>query len=321
MTYEVLFDPSQFKHLPQVEIDREWLKLRRLGIGASEVATLLGLNPYRTASEYRLWLEKIGEAPEPKPSTARQQMGHKMEATIVGLLVADEDFQRQYVSESWTVEPDQRLCQSIPNPLVLATPDYRVRSTSGLVIYVECKNTTDAEMWANGVPRHVYLQVQQQMHVLGVDCIIVAWLVNGWDFHWQVVERDAATIATIVAKIEEWWTKHVVGNVAPTPDGSDATKDAILGRYPRPVLEDVAALSGELVDLDSELVRVKQQLKDLDYRKDEIENRFRDAIGKHAHGVLPNGITYSWAVQERKAYTAKASVTRVLRRAEPKEGS
>ncbi|HFC9341278.1 TPA: YqaJ viral recombinase family protein, partial [Enterococcus hirae] len=38
---------------------QEWLEDRKKGIGGSDVATVLGLNKYK--SPYQLWLEKTGQ--------------------------------------------------------------------------------------------------------------------------------------------------------------------------------------------------------------------------------------------------------------------
>ena len=39
----------------------EWLELRKAGIGSSEVATIVGLNPWETP--YQLWRRKLGLDP------------------------------------------------------------------------------------------------------------------------------------------------------------------------------------------------------------------------------------------------------------------
>ena len=39
----------------------EWLKVRESGIGSSEVATIVGLNPWETP--YQLWRRKMGIDP------------------------------------------------------------------------------------------------------------------------------------------------------------------------------------------------------------------------------------------------------------------
>ena len=37
----------------------EWLKLRRQGIGGSDVSIIAGINPFK--SVYQLWLDKTGQ--------------------------------------------------------------------------------------------------------------------------------------------------------------------------------------------------------------------------------------------------------------------
>ena len=48
------------------EDHEKWLKTRDLGIGGSDAAVIMGLNPYK--SSYKLWMEKTGQA-EPEDLT------------------------------------------------------------------------------------------------------------------------------------------------------------------------------------------------------------------------------------------------------------
>ena len=54
----------------------EWLEARKEGIGASEVATIVGLNPWETP--YQLWRRKTGLDPS-KAMTTAMQTGHILE--------------------------------------------------------------------------------------------------------------------------------------------------------------------------------------------------------------------------------------------------
>jgi hypothetical protein len=44
---------------PRMERD-DWLEVRRTGIGSSDAATAVGLNPYQ--SQLELWMQKTGKA-------------------------------------------------------------------------------------------------------------------------------------------------------------------------------------------------------------------------------------------------------------------
>lgn len=60
----------------------EWLAWRRLGIGASESAVLLGLDPYGK-TPYKLWLEKKGApAEDTEAMPGLFQRGHETEAMV-----------------------------------------------------------------------------------------------------------------------------------------------------------------------------------------------------------------------------------------------
>lgn len=47
----------------------KWLRTRDMGIGGSDAAVIMGLNPYK--SPYQLWMEKTGQAAPPDLSGNR----------------------------------------------------------------------------------------------------------------------------------------------------------------------------------------------------------------------------------------------------------
>ena len=57
----------------------EWLEIRKSGIGSSEVATIVGLNPWETP--YQLWRRKTG-LDEPKQENAAMRNGHHLEDAV-----------------------------------------------------------------------------------------------------------------------------------------------------------------------------------------------------------------------------------------------
>ena len=53
-----LFDVHRFRQRTKTDRESAWRKFRALGVGGSDMSTILGLNPYSTP--YDLWLEKTG---------------------------------------------------------------------------------------------------------------------------------------------------------------------------------------------------------------------------------------------------------------------
>ena len=58
---------------------QEWLKYRGSGIGSSEVATIVGLNPFETP--YQLWRRKVGIDP-PVEENFAMRAGHILEPAV-----------------------------------------------------------------------------------------------------------------------------------------------------------------------------------------------------------------------------------------------
>lgn len=53
-----LFDVHRFRQRTKTDRESAWRKFRALGVGGSDMSTILGLNQYSTP--YELWLEKTG---------------------------------------------------------------------------------------------------------------------------------------------------------------------------------------------------------------------------------------------------------------------
>ena len=68
--------------LPAGASREQWLTERRKGIGGSDIATLLGVNPYQ--SEYELWLDKSGRA-GPDEQTGAMQRGVWLEPRLAAI--------------------------------------------------------------------------------------------------------------------------------------------------------------------------------------------------------------------------------------------
>ena len=67
------------KQVIRYKNSQEWLSDRRNGIGASEVGTILGLNPFETP--YQLWRRKKG-LDAPKQENFAMKAGHYLEDAV-----------------------------------------------------------------------------------------------------------------------------------------------------------------------------------------------------------------------------------------------
>lgn len=201
-------------------IDRvAWLQMRRTGIGSSDCSTVMGFPPYRSMSRYTLWRDKVGRAPLDTSSEEDEVLfwGSALEPII-----------RDRLADRLGVDIlTDTMLRSKARPFQLYDPD-------GIVLdggVVEIKNVSQwmAQHWDDDeVPDHAEFQVQHGMSVLGADYAIVAGLLGGNRLVWRTVERNDRLISLINEAEEEFWVEHVLADVEPEIDGSDATRDALL---------------------------------------------------------------------------------------------
>jgi putative phage-type endonuclease len=205
----------------------DWLEVRRKGIGSSDAAAAVGLNPYQ--SQLELWMVKTGRGdslpqPDPNDDTSPMYWGTLLEA---------------FVAAHYTKKTDRRVrrvnavLQHPEYSWMLANLDREVIGGEEVQI-LECKTTgmNGARLWREGVPEYVQLQVMHQLAVTGKQAADVAVLVCGNDFRIHRIERDEKMISQLI-KLEQQFWHYVETDTPPPADGSDSAATALLALYPK----------------------------------------------------------------------------------------
>lgn len=196
---------------------RAWLQMRRTGIGSSDCSAVLGMSKYSTP--YLLWRDKTGRDPLdaiPQANLEAIEWGTILEPVI-----------RQRASERLGLEvTTSTMLRSTLRPWQLCDPDGIVGDA-----VVEIKNTSAwlSSDWDGQVPDHAELQVNHAMAVTGAAGAHVWGLIGGNRLVTMEVDRNERLVSLINEAEEEFWFEHVVADVEPVIDGSDATRAAILG--------------------------------------------------------------------------------------------
>jgi predicted phage-related endonuclease len=191
-------------------------------------------------------------------------------------------------------------------PFMLATLD-GVSEINGETAVLEVKNTQDRSGWSDGVPRHVWIQVQQQMAVTGYKKASVAVLIVGCEFKTCDILRDDEFIEkALVPCLEHFWGLVEKGGPPPQVDGSEASRDALKRLY----LNDTGAttvLSGAFTGLSEERLELKDRLKRDAARVMEIENMVKSEIGeaKATFAATQHGGEFSWKSNKHGARTLR----------------
>jgi len=209
------------------ELSRDdWLEVRKTGIGSSDAAASVGLNPYQ--SQLELWMVKTGRGgalPQIDPNDDSSPMfwGTLLEAFVAA----------HYTKKTGNrVRKINAVLQHPEHAWMLANIDREIIGVRDVQI-LECKTAgmNGAKLWRDGVPEYVQLQVHHQLAVTGKQAADVAVLVCGNEFRTYRIERDDALIARLIELERKFW--HYVETDTPPPaDGSDSAATALQALYP-----------------------------------------------------------------------------------------
>jgi putative phage-type endonuclease len=186
----------------------EWLRARKVGIGASEAAAILGLSGYGTP--LTVYLDKLTDTID-ETVTESQRWGHRNEAAIA-----------QAVAEEYpnlgTVHPSEGLLQSLAHPFLLGTLDRRILTPEGFYVPLELKNMDKfyQSEWAERVPLIYQVQVQMQILITGAPFGYIAALFGGNHMPepWRI-DADPEFHEQLIDILGRFWREHVEARVHP----------------------------------------------------------------------------------------------------------
>lgn len=273
---------------------QEWLEDRRKGIGGSDVATVLGLNKYK--SVYQLWLEKTGQIEVTSAQSEAAYWGNTLEEVVA------EEFSKRTGKK---VRRRNRVFEHPKYPFLRANID---RDIVGENAVLECKTANQylANEWdEDEIPIQYICQVQHYMNVLNLDYVYFAVLIGGQKFVWKKMERDQELIDMITEKLVEFWTENVEKGIEPAIDGLKATSDFLTQRY-LDTDESETELNAAFDENIANLARLKGDKKIIEENITLLENELKQALGKAEAtiGITPNNIV-SWKKTQSKRLDKK----------------
>ena len=270
-------------------LDRDqWLTVRKAGIGSSDAAAAVGLNPYK--SQLELWLEKTnqdGNLPKPDPldETSPLYWG-----TLLEPIVAAHYTKRT----GHRVRRINAVLQHPDAPWMLANLDREVIGAPDVQL-LECKTAgmNGARLWKDGVPEYVQLQVMHQLAVTGKQAADVAVLICGQELQIHRIHRDDTMIRQLMELERQFW-HWVETRTAPPADGSDSADVALRALYPQDSGQTLD-LSGDLVmeAVFSDLVSVRQNLTAQTALEAQLKQSIQQRMGD-ATKVIFEGGEVSW---------------------------
>lgn len=281
---------SRFIAVPS--LDRQaWQALSRRGLGGSDAATLVGLNPYDSLPA--LYARKKGLMEQ--PATPAMQVGLALEPLVAQL---------------WQ-EATGKRCRQVRGMYVDGEKDYfrahvqrKVVGESAGLLAKMAGAFSKLDLKGDKPPDLYMCQCQWAMMVCGFDRMYLAVLsLNGYKLAWWEVAPHRPMIQALRRAGEDFWTRHILLDQAPEPDGSQASAQALEAMLPQPApggacLEDQAQLIRRYVDLGGQVDALRKE-------REALAQRLRLAMDGHSRGQ-GGGYQVSYVSQRRESLDGSA---------------
>jgi predicted phage-related endonuclease len=187
----------------------QWLADRAEGIGASEAPAVLHASPFMSRRELKLL--KLGMI-KGFTGSPQSRLGQALEEPLFRWWLDEQRLAGNEMEGEWLGQ----VSMTAPDWSVMrASPDGLVHTPNGDLL-VEIKTT--ASTWGE-LPRHVWIQVQQQLHVTQLEKAVVVALSAGRLRTFEVSREDAFIERLIIAE-QEFWEEVLAGVVDTEADQS-----------------------------------------------------------------------------------------------------
>lgn len=273
-------------------LTKKEIEMRKTGIGASEIAAVIGISRWRTPMD--VWLEKTGAIETPDLNdNPHIYWGNRLED-----VVASEFARRNGLK--LTKKTTTRHAEA---PWMLATPDRLIYDDKGeLIGGLECKTagSRSADQWGeegtDDIPFEYILQVTQNMLVFGLKEWNVAVLIEGSDYREYKIPLSQQIADNIFAHGTAFWFGNVVSKVA--PEARTAGDVVNLYRESNP---------GKVVEADAMIVQACTSLAAAKIALDHAEKRV-EGLSTQIKAFMGNADTLKDPFENTVLATWKSSV-------------
>lgn len=271
----------------QVGLTREQKETRRTGFGGSEIAAVVGLDPYRNAFDiYRVKVEGF-----------EQDFTEHMER---GTFLEDG------VAKWWAYRNKATLRQTgtirhPDEPLVVCTPDRLAKPGVGeeLDLSIKVPGPRAYEQWgpdgSDGVPQHYFIQVQWELIPLGIlygirKAVITAPIEG--ELRSYPVDAEPTIQGFLVEAAKKFQRDHISKRIPPPIDGSKSCAEWVKTKFPTndgPVM----LATEEMSQWARRLQAAKAAIEAAEEEKTQAENHLKSFCGSAA-GIHGKDWKMSW---------------------------
>lgn len=227
--------------------------LRAQGIGASEIAVLVGLSRWSTPIE--VWRRKLGIGESADAGSYARDLGVEIEEPIAAAWA--KRAKKKIARVATLQHPEHALALATPDRAVFA-PDFAPPSKRGpltdllgaeALLEVKSTNWRQAHEWGpentDRIPAEYLCQAHWQGAVAGMSEVLFAVDLDKTRLRTYRVRVDLDFFGSLYDAAEKFWTDHVLARVPPPPDGSLAYLETVQKMFGTQTSRDLVDVQGE----------------------------------------------------------------------------
>jgi len=271
----------------------DWLKLRELGIGGSDMYSII-LQTFKT--QFDVYMDKLGLSEE-QPDNMRMKLGRMLESTVIQLFKEDTGLDVIEINS---------ILQHKEYPYFLANVDGIIKYNDKedyLDSYgiLECK-TTGLRVTEDNYPEYYYLQIQWYLYITGLEKGVLAILDRVTPHFFIVpIHRDNKLIDNMVKIADKFWNDNVIKKIPPVFNSASDLNQL----YPRATNKNILTLDSQADRLIEGIGRAKKEKKEYELIQNNYENELKGLLGNYQYGETSN-VRISWGNVTKQYFDKKA---------------
>lgn len=246
-------------------INKEFYEYRKKGLGGSDIGAILGVNKYKTALD--VYKEKLGIS-EYFTDNKFTRVGKYLEPAIIKMYEDQKNCEvsqmKPYVDKNY--------------PFLFGHVDGKVKDKN---IIIEIKTAGYNSQWGdpgtNVIPKSYLCQVAHYAYLSNCDKVDIAvFFLNSRDFEIYTYKRNKKLELYIKKYAVDFWKNHIEKKIPPDPMNS---QDLEFGK----IIEDSVQANQEIENKVIEYKNIKDELKDLKSRENELREDILLYMNNHKH--------------------------------------
>jgi putative phage-type endonuclease len=239
----------------------QFLLDRKKGIGGSDVASILGVSPFRTALE--VYHDKTS------PELLLEEMNEDMQR---GVRV------EKYILQEYAERSEVQLNTNIPTIVDKTYPFMRANIDAKVIgqnVVVEAKSTkAPIASWESGIPEYYKAQVAYYAMLTDAERVDVPVLFSGWKYACFTYWRDVEYEASIKEAVINFWNNHIVKNIPPKP----TSPEELMAAYPK-LEEKTIEADNDIREKVYLLQEAQAQRKKLEEQEKQLKTQIQGFMG------------------------------------------